>query len=401
MNILYLCDEYPPGRHGGIGTSVQLLAREMAKRGHNVVVAGFYDWGYKQADEEIDMGVKVYRFRRKLASGFFSKKDSIRVRAAYRMLNMAGIFGSDIRSSIKKYHTFLEDLISRHRIDIVEMPDFNEYVNYVPSEVYFPKLSVPVIVKLHGSVTYFLEEAGKKIPDRIRHMEQHILEQASAVISVSRYTAERTAKYLNYHRPIKAVYNGIKDIEQPDAKKISGRVIFTGTLVEKKGIYQLMKAWNKVHEKVPAAELYVFGKGNIEKIRALLHSDAAKSVHFKGHVSVSELLKELATAELAVFPSFAEAFALAPMEAMACGTAVVYSTYTSGPELITHGVDGWLADPSDINDISSAVITLLSNDILRNKLAEAGRRRVNEHFSIHKVADDHERYYERIINGKN
>ncbi len=400
MNILYLCDEYPPGRHGGIGTAVQLLAREMAKRGHNVVVAGFYDWGYGQADEEIDMGVKVYRFRRKLASGFFSKKDSIRIRAAYRVLNIAGIFGWDIKSSIRKYHTFLEGVINRHSIDIVEMPDFNEYVNYVPSEIYFPKLPVPVIVKLHGSVTYFLEEAGKRVPDRIRNMEQRILEQASAVISVSRYTAERTAMYLNYHRSIRAVYNGIRDIETPAVKKIKGRVIFTGTLVEKKGIYQLMKAWNKVCEKISSAELYVYGKGNIEKISALLHSDVAKSVHFKGHVSFTELLKELATAELAIFPSFAEAFALAPMEAMACGTAVVYSTYTSGPELITHGVDGWLVDPSDIDDMVRAMIHLLNNDDVRQGLAINGKQRVQEHFSIAKIAGCHENYYREIIEQK-
>jgi len=68
VNILYLCDEYPPGRHGGIGTAVRLLARQVAAQGHNVVVAGFYDWGYGGEDEFIDGQVKVYRFRRGLAS---------------------------------------------------------------------------------------------------------------------------------------------------------------------------------------------------------------------------------------------------------------------------------------------------------------------------------------------
>jgi glycogen synthase len=46
MNILFICDEYPPGRHGGIGTVVQLTARALVSQGHNVVVAGFYDWAY-------------------------------------------------------------------------------------------------------------------------------------------------------------------------------------------------------------------------------------------------------------------------------------------------------------------------------------------------------------------
>jgi len=74
MNILYICDEYPPGKHGGIGTAVQLLARTMVQRGHNVVVAGFYDWGYGGDDHFEDQGVLVYRFRRVLSSKFFEKQ---------------------------------------------------------------------------------------------------------------------------------------------------------------------------------------------------------------------------------------------------------------------------------------------------------------------------------------
>jgi glycosyltransferase involved in cell wall biosynthesis len=399
MNILYLCDEYPPGRHGGIGTSVQLLAREMVKRGHHVVVAGFYDWGYGQADEENDMGVKVYRFRRKLASGFFAQKDAFHVRAVYKALKTTGVFSWDIKSSIKKYCTFLENIISRYKIDIIEMPDFNEYIYYTSGEVNFPKLSVPVVVKLHGSISYFLKEAGKNVPANIWNMEHRLLTQSIAVASVSKYTADKTALYLDYHQPITSLYNGIKHIQVPDVSKVKGRVIFTGTLVEKKGIYQLVKAWNKVHEQMPWAELFIFGKGNIEKIKSELNDNAIKSVHFKGHVSFNELLKELASAELAIFPSFAEAFALAPMEAMACGTAVIYSTYTSGPELITHGVDGWLVDPSAINEIFAAVVSLLNDGKLRNRLAEAGKKRVNEHFSIEKVAEKHEQYYQQIITG--
>ena len=58
MNILLLCDEYPPGRHGGIGTAVQLLARALVREGHKVVVAGFYDWSYGGKDTEADQGVK-------------------------------------------------------------------------------------------------------------------------------------------------------------------------------------------------------------------------------------------------------------------------------------------------------------------------------------------------------
>ena len=63
MNILYICDEYPPGKNGGIGTMVQVLGRELVKQGHNVHVAGLYGYRYGSSDYEEDKGVRVYRLR--------------------------------------------------------------------------------------------------------------------------------------------------------------------------------------------------------------------------------------------------------------------------------------------------------------------------------------------------
>src|ERR1044071_7074058 len=187
MNILYICDEYPTGRHGGIGTAVQLLARQMAKLGHNVVVAGFYDWGYKGLDEFTDSGVKVYRYRRKLSSGVFAKQNALTTRVAYKFLKASGVFQWDINISLKRYHHFLEGLIAKHKIDIAEVPDYHDYMRFCTSYTPFPGLSVPTVVRLHGSLTYFSREAGTQPPKFVTQMERDLLQQADGVFSVSRY----------------------------------------------------------------------------------------------------------------------------------------------------------------------------------------------------------------------
>lgn len=46
MNILFICDEYPPGKNGGIGTVVQNLGRELVKQGHSIFVVGLYHFSY-------------------------------------------------------------------------------------------------------------------------------------------------------------------------------------------------------------------------------------------------------------------------------------------------------------------------------------------------------------------
>ena len=63
MKICFICNEYPPGPHGGIGSSTQTLARALVGRGHSVRVVGVYKTGYPAPHYEVDQGVEVWRMR--------------------------------------------------------------------------------------------------------------------------------------------------------------------------------------------------------------------------------------------------------------------------------------------------------------------------------------------------
>lgn len=398
MNILYICDEYPPGSHGGIGTSVQLLAREMARLGHTVVVVGFYDWGYGGEDEFDDQGVKVYRFRRKFAAEWMGNLNDVKVKAIRKILKTTGLLEWDIKTSMKKYAVFLEELIKKYKIDIAEVPDWQDYMRFCSSPVYFPTLSVPVLIKMNGSLTYFMREEGKMVPEHIYKVDHELLHSAAAVSGVSKYTAEKSAAYLRYDRAMEVLHNGITLPENVDVKETHEyRVIFTGSLLKKKGIYQLAKAWNLVNGKLPEAELLIFGKGPQEEVKQLLNEKASKTVTFGKHVPREELFRHLAASAVAIFPSYAECFALAPMEAMACGTAVIYSWRTSGPELIEHNISGLLIEPDNVEDIADNIVYLLTNTDERNKLAAQGKKAVMEQFDIRIIAQKNLAHYKDII----
>jgi glycosyltransferase involved in cell wall biosynthesis len=400
MNILYLCDEYPPGKHGGIGTYVRLIARQMVKLGHNVVVAGLYGPGYGGANEFNDEGVKVYRFRRGLDFGFLGEETSLASRIGIRLLKDSGLMERDLKKSLKAYKNKLEQLITAYKIDIVEMPDYNDYVRFCSSYIPFPQLSVPVVIKMHGSITYFTKEVGGVVAEQVVKMEQTILNQAAAVSSASRYTADKSAQYLFYSKKIEVLYNGIKtDLPARSTPKVPRQVIFTGTLTIKKGIYQLAKAWNIVNKSIPDARLLVLGKGSQQKVMAHLTDGAKASVSLKGHVSADQLYDHLSASAISIFPSYAEAFALAPLEAMACGAAVINSNRTSGPELINDKVNGLLIDPDDIDQIATAILYLLNNPDECARLAKAGNEKVKEQFEIGKVAVKTLQFYEKVLKG--
>lgn len=398
MNILYLCDEYPPGRHGGIGTYVRLIARQMVKLEHTVIVAGMYSEGYGGDDKFVDEGVKVYRYRWETGGSWADDRQSFLGKLTNRILRETGIVEKNIKKSLASYQKKLEQIITEEQIDIIEMPDYNDYIRFCKSYIPFPQLSVPVVVKMNGTITYFNTEAGLSTAQQIVKMEQAILNQAKAVSSASRYTAYKSAEYLHYDKPIKVLYNGINtNLGLGEILRNPLQVVFTGSLVQKKGIYQLAKAWNVVNQNMPGARLLILGKGSQKAVNAYLGDKAKSSVTFKGHVNADELYHDLSGSAIAVFPSYSEAFALAPLEAMACGTAVINSNRTSGPELVDDGVNGVLIDPDNIDQLAEAILSLLNNVELGTRLGKAGNEKVKAFFDIDIIAKQTLGFYEDVL----
>lgn len=377
MRICFVCSDYPPGPHGGIGTMTQLLARAMVRAGHHARVVGVYAPSYPAPDRENDRGVQVWRLREPLGPTGW-----IRARRALFALVAEWSRAGDI--------------------DLVEVPDWEGWA------AGWPRLPVPVIARLNGSATYFGAEIGAPVRWHVRQLEQWSLRRTDFWCSASRYTADRTQRVLSRPGPPDAIlYN---PVELPplarERERSRDTIVFSGTLTEKKGVVSLMRAWPLVARAVPRAELRIFGKdgttggsGSMQKhLLSLLRGESGEErVHFHGHVTRDELMRTLASARAAVFPSYAEAFALAPLEAMAASCPTIYSTRGSGPELIDHERDGLLVDPDDPRQIAAALIRVLEDDALASTLGAAGRRRVAERFSVDTAVGLNTDFYSRCM----
>jgi glycosyltransferase involved in cell wall biosynthesis len=128
-----------------------------------------------------------------------------------------------------------------------------------------------------------------------------------------------------------------------------------------------------------------------------LRPESGGRIHFHGFVDRRQILQALQTARLAVFPSYAEAFAQAPMEAMACGCPTVYTRRTSGPELIDHDQTGLLIDPDRSDEIANSIIRLLKDDRLAQRLGDAGRKHIQENFSVETILTRNEAFYRKCL----
>jgi L-malate glycosyltransferase len=113
--------------------------------------------------------------------------------------------------------------------------------------------------------------------------------------------------------------------------------------------------------------------------------------------SVAEIL---ACADLFLLPSASESFGLAALEAMSCGVPVVGTAVGGLPEVVEHGVSGFLLPVGATSEMAEAGLELLRDGARWEEASRAARERVLERFSQQVVIPQYERYYERVLMGE-
>jgi glycosyltransferase involved in cell wall biosynthesis len=376
MKIGIVCCEYPPGPHGGIGSLTQVIARGLVRRGHELRVVGTYARSYPAPDFETDEGVVVWRLRSPDARlGYLAARWQLYLR--------------------------LSRWAASRAVDVIEVPDYEGMLGG------FPRLGVPVVARLNGSATYFARELGRTVRRGQRWLERWTLARADAWCSASAYTLQATRDLFPPPRLTRVIYNPVQNDTGASGLQARARdtVVYSGTLTAKKGVVSLIDAWPRVALEHPDATLHIYGKdgaapdgGSMQAfLAAKLSPDVRASVHFHGHVDRSLLLESLRRARVAIFPSYAEAFAMAPLEAMAAGCPTIATTRGSGPELLRHESEGLLVDPDEPPGIADAILRLLNDDLLARRLGEAGRARVERDFTADVLLPQNEQLYAECV----
>lgn len=110
-----------------------------------------------------------------------------------------------------------------------------------------------------------------------------------------------------------------------------------------------------------------------------------------------ELALLYAEADLFVYTSYFEAFGLPPLEAMACGTAVITTDCGGNRDYVRNGENCLLVPPSDINQLSAAIYHLLTNDAERQHIADTGHL-LSQAWSWQRTADQVEAFLLSLLN---
>lgn len=387
VNILFICNEYPPNPHGGIGTFVRNLARQLSAHSHDIFVVG-YSPEARESGWISDGAVRVLQ----IASPTAWDK-ALRV-GRYRL-------SPEIYRSRKRLSQNVQNVVDQFEIELVESYDWS-------GPLWSPPRNVPLVVRLHGANTAHAYSEGRPVSRLLRYMEQRNVKMADALVSVSRHIGTVTLQALQLtDRNFKVIYNGVDThlFRRQDGQRKPFEVLYVGSLNRRKGIHELVGAWPQVVAEVPQARLTLVGRvpdgdPGRQLIAGLLNdlSQAQRdTVSFAGYVPHQDLPTWYSRAAVAVFPSHAEAFGLTCAEAMACETAVVMTSRGSGPEIVEDGVSGLLVDPSDGEAIASTIVRLLQNPSRRREIGQCARQRVEERFDGGALALQNLDFYSEVI----
>ena len=175
-----------------------------------------------------------------------------------------------------------------------------------------------------------------------------------------------------------------------------------------KGHDLLLNAFSLVCKSVPDIHL-VIGGGSTSKAgptelevlanmkRIIIEKEMGNRVHITGYIPDEHLVATYRQAEMFVLPSLFEPFGMTALEAMACGKPVVASRLGGIREVVTSEESGVVVDPTNPGEFSAAIIRLLKDEQLSQRIGEQGRHIVRERYSWEAIAARHIEFYEKYL----
>jgi glycosyltransferase involved in cell wall biosynthesis len=256
---------------------------------------------------------------------------------------------------------------------------------------------VRTILHVHGAE--FMQFYGEESGPIVRRCIEYVFNHVDHIIVLSPQWKRDVADFTtNEH--VTVIYNAVSMPEidrRPDADA-EPRIAFLGRLGQRKGIYDLLKAFQEIKKVIPSCKLDVAGDGELERAREYADElGLGDSVSILGWIDSSEREEILRNAALFVLPSYAEGLPMSLLEAMAAGLPVVTTNVGGIPDLVTDGKDGVIVEPGDVAALTDAIKGILLDAKFGERLGKLARERIASQFSIDSAIKQLEKLYSEMV----
>jgi glycosyltransferase involved in cell wall biosynthesis len=241
-----------------------------------------------------------------------------------------------------------------------------------------------VILDLHGdwrAPTRLYGSRARRLLDPLADaMAGWALRRADGVRTITAYTTRLVRE--QGVEPA-AEFPAYMDLEAFTAQPVAPlppepRALFVGVLERYKAFDVLAEAWRRVAAQFPGASLHVVGRGTLAPLAERLAADLPGRVQWSPALSSDDVAAALDAATVLVLPSRSEGMGRVVIEAGLRGRGVVASRVGGIPDVVTDGETGLLVSPEDAGALANALVRVLSDRALAERLGEAARRAAEE-----------------------
>lgn len=169
------------------------------------------------------------------------------------------------------------------------------------------------------------------------------------------------------------------------AQKVRRSVVMSSRVVRTKGHFDAVKVWPRILEQFPDATLNVYGTGpDLDELRSVVEATGLGSSILL-HGFEQDVVQRVSEAEIAILPSQFEGFPLSLIETMSVGTVPVAYDFKYGARaMIDHGVNGFITERSNLDELADSVIYLMKNPSVLRQMSESARL-VTQKFSAERL----------------
>jgi len=287
--------------------------------------------------------------------------------------------------------------ITRHNIDVLHCHQYTPYAYGVLGAA-FSKCKI------------IFTEHGRFYPDQ-RKIKRVFVNPflnllTDYVTAISSATRDALAEFENFPRDkIKIVYNGIDDsrflgTQESNLKKSLGigqNAYILGTVArldEIKNQPMMIRALKMIQQSYPETYLIIVGDGPEREYLEALASQLQLASHivFTGFREDAHLFYKIM--DVFLLTSFSEGTAMTLLEAMAAGLPCIATKVGGNPEIVKDCETGYIISSGDEQKLAEKICALLKDEGLRTKMGQAGRKRLEENFTVYKMVKSYEAMYD-------
>ena len=268
----------------------------------------------------------------------------------------------------------------------------------------------PTVVTAHG----IRREDGKYYSSLRRRLttiydsvliEQYVMRRVRHLIAISNYITEYFSNLLNSDLTIHIIPNAIDErfFDLKDVEDSELTVLFAGSVIPRKCVIDLVHAFTRVVEQVPRARMRIAGEidsepAYVREVNRTIHeADLERQIDLMGPIPDLRIHQEFAHCSLLVLSSAQETTPMVLAQAMAAGRPVVATRVGGVAGMLGEKCErGLLVDPGDVEGLAKAMLTLLKDPSIRNRMGQAGHIYALENYHQDRVARHTFEVYEQI-----